>query len=191
MRIVQVFRDRKKSPANGGAFLSIKKVKNQSYFLLEQQLDLPVAAGFALAVLAAAIGHSGAPSSGQSVAFAAAGLVLLPHDAGLQFALSAHAAGLQFALSAHAAAIGQPSVPALLQSAGSHWAAVALAFTLDVLLHPTTAKPRMATRVRVKRCFIVIFLQKGVKGGITFRILDCTRFKDEKQRNITIYPLLE
>ena len=76
------------------------------YFLLEQQLGLPAAAGFVLPDFAAASGHSVVPARGrQSVVDAAAGLTA-PLLA--QHALVPAAAGFAFA----AAAIGQPSVPA-------------------------------------------------------------------------------
>jgi hypothetical protein len=79
---------------------------------LLQPESAPAAAGFAFAALAAAIGHSGVPASGQSIAPEAAGFAF-PLLA--QHALVPAAAG--FAFAALAAAIGHCGVPAREQLA--------------------------------------------------------------------------
>jgi hypothetical protein len=84
----------------------------QRCFILLQPDAVPAAAGFAFAALAAAIGHSGVPASGQSIAPEAAGFAF-PLLA--QHALVPAAAG--FAFAALAAAIGHCGVPARKQLA--------------------------------------------------------------------------
>lgn len=84
------------------------KIKFVIYFLLEQQLGLPAAAGLVLPAFEAR-GHSFVPASGQSANFAAAGLM---------FALLAQQLGVPAAAGfALAAAKGHPSDPAFAQFA--------------------------------------------------------------------------